>query len=51
MYQSGRAGDEAKKCKSPAKSGRVGIYAKIMAVPYIRVFWLNFQFVNLEKSH
>ena len=24
-YQSGRAGDEAKKCKSPAKSGRVGI--------------------------
>ena len=27
MYQSGRAGDEAKKRKSPAKSGRVGIYA------------------------
>ena len=26
MYQSGRAGDEAKKRKSPAKSGRVGIY-------------------------
>jgi len=26
MYQSERAGDEAKKCKSPAKSGRVGIY-------------------------
>ena len=25
-YQSGRAGDEAKKCKSPAKSGRVSIY-------------------------
>ena len=25
-YQSGRAGDEAKKGKSPAKSGRVGIY-------------------------
>ena len=25
-YQSGRAGDEAKKRKSPAKSGRVGIY-------------------------
>ena len=25
MYQSGRAGDEAKKRKSPAKSGRVGI--------------------------
>ena len=24
-YQSGRAGDEAKKRKSPAKSGRVGI--------------------------
>ena len=27
MYQSGRAGDEVKKRKSPAKSGRVGIYA------------------------
>ena len=25
MYQSGRAGDEAKKWKSPAKSRRVGI--------------------------
>ena len=25
MYQSGRAGDEAKKRKSPAKRGRVGI--------------------------
>ena len=25
MYQSGRAGDEAKKRKSPAKSRRVGI--------------------------
>ena len=25
MYQSERAGDEAKKRKSPAKSGRVGI--------------------------
>ena len=25
MYQSGRAGDETKKRKSPAKSGRVGI--------------------------
>ena len=27
MYQSGRAGDEAKKRKSPAKSKRVGITA------------------------
>ena len=27
-YQSGRAGDESKKRKSPAKSGRVGIYGK-----------------------
>ena len=25
MYQSGRAGDKAKKRKSPTKSGRVGI--------------------------
>ena len=29
MYQSGRAGDEAKKRKSPAKSGRVGITATV----------------------
>ena len=27
MYQSGRAGDEAKKRKSAARSGRVGITA------------------------
>ena len=32
MYQSGRAGDEAKKRKSPAKSERVGIYAFIKSV-------------------
>ena len=32
MYQSRRAGDKAKKCKSPAKSGRVGITAKLRAV-------------------
>ena len=29
MYQSGRVGDEAKMRKSPAKSGRVGITAKV----------------------
>ena len=29
-YQSGRVGDEAKKRKSPAKSGRVGIYALML---------------------
>ena len=29
MYQSGRAGDGAKKRKSPAKSGRVGITANV----------------------
>ena len=28
-YQSGRAGDESKKRKSPAKSRRVGIYAML----------------------
>ena len=32
MYQSGRAGDKAKKRKCPAKSGRVGITAKWRAV-------------------
>ena len=29
MYQSGRAGDEVKKRKSPTKSGRVGITARM----------------------
>ena len=24
---------------------------KIMAAPYSLVFWFNFQFVDLEKSH
>ena len=32
MYQSGRAGDEAKKRKSPAKSGRVSISVIIHAL-------------------
>ena len=32
MYQSGRAGDKAKKRKSAAKSGRVSITAKWRAV-------------------
>ena len=30
MYQSRRAGDKAKKHKSPAKSGRVGITAAVI---------------------
>ena len=45
MYQSGRAGDEAKKRKSPAKSGRVGITAAItdifeqfMTIPYVTMY-------------
>ena len=29
MYQSGRAGDEAKKHKSPAKCGKVGISGRM----------------------
>ena len=34
-YQSGRAGDEAKKRKSPAKSGRVGISAiRLLSVKF-----------------
>ena len=36
MYQSGRAGDEAKKRKSPAKSERVGITAIKMALSLIQ---------------
>ena len=38
MYQSGRAGDEAKKHKSPAKSGRVGI----TVIYYWILSWFNF---------
>ena len=38
MYQSGRVGDEAKKRKSPAKSGRVGITA------------YNYKSLNLPKE-
>ena len=33
MYQSGRAGDEAKKGKSPAKSGRVDITGSLTFIP------------------
>ena len=36
MYQSGRAGDEAKKRKSPAKSGRVGITVSILPYVYMQ---------------
>ena len=32
MYQSGRAGDAAKKRKSPSKSGRVGITAIVICL-------------------
>jgi len=35
MYQSGRVGDEAKKHKSPAKSGRVGITDLYIYIYYI----------------
>ena len=46
MYQSGRAGNEAKKRKSPAKIGRVGIYVccqdvfctKTWLVPFVNPF-------------
>ena len=34
MYQSGRAGDEAKKRKSPTKSGRVGITVNVCLLVY-----------------
>ena len=37
MYQSGRAGDKAKKRKSPAKSGRVGISTFETKSSYCRV--------------
>ena len=38
MYPSGRAGDEAKKRKSPAKSGRVGITVKNGTVKSLNCF-------------
>ena len=52
MYQSGRAGDEAKKRKSPAKSGRVGITdsrkAIILDVNTLKNgFWLTIGANNL----
>ena len=34
MYQSRRAGDEARKRKSPAKSWRVGIVDSVQKLPY-----------------
>ena len=37
MYQSGRAGDEAKKRKSPAKSGRVGIYELVERISNVLI--------------
>ena len=56
MYQSGRAGDETKKRKSPAKSGRVGITdIDVIVKALIRVFlyhrhvvtfWQGMQFVQ-----
>ena len=44
MYQSGRAGDEAKKRKSPAKSGRVGI----TAYDVIYHYFLSYHFSIFE---
>ena len=44
MYQSGRAGDEAKKLKSPAKSGRVGITV------YGRLFHVIFMYILMETG-
>ena len=38
MYQSGRVGDKAKKRKSPAKRGRVGISAIIQELFHLHVF-------------
>ena len=48
MYQSGRAGDEAKKRKSPAKSGRVGIYGYMKSLFTLRVAQYIHCTVNIE---
>ena len=42
MYQGGRAGDEAKQRKSPAKSGRVGITGLIWRLTK----WLTYQLLT-----
>ena len=39
MYQSRRAGDEAKKRQSPAKSGRVGITDMVTFVLTCKYFY------------
>ena len=44
MYQSGRVGDKAKKCKFPAKSGRVGITV------YGRLFHVIFMYILMETG-
>ena len=54
MYQSGRAGEEAKKRKSPAKSRRVGITALREAIilddnTLKNGFWLTIGANNLKK--
>ena len=52
MYQSGRAGDEAKKRKSPTKSGRVGIYANGILIcqrdSYARVLLAHYKIESLH---
>ena len=47
MYQSGRVGDEAKKRKSPAKSGRVGITVIISWLVQFGTFPL---FISLAQA-
>ena len=55
MNQSGRAGDEAKKRKSPAKSGRVGITATgyiLQILDPLRMAPLTFKTkLRTTKSH
>ena len=47
MYQSGRTGDEAKKRKSPTKSGKVGISEIVKYIPQGHGIW---NVPGLEKN-
>ena len=49
MYQSGRAGDEAKKRKSPAKSRRVGITVTVTICLYTKGYFLGQKIIEVKN--
>ena len=50
MYQSGKAGDEAKKRKFPAKSGRVGITVIVLPSLLHPYFELDIEQDEIRKA-